>query len=116
MFKVLSRTLKSSFVYKFTNFVADLVNVFTANGAPGVNNQYYLHLEHKNDVLALLYGDGLVILAHSEIDVARKIHILEYSTLNNLVVNLKKKKLKSCSSAKVVFRNLVIFCVSHFLN
>lgn len=76
----------------FALFIADFDTFFYENGAQGIN------IDDKNDVLSLIYADDLVILAHSEIDVVKKLKILEkYTVANKLNVNLQKTKIMQFS-------------------
>lgn len=52
-----------------------------------------INITIKVDILLLAYADDLVILAESEVDVCKKLRILQkYCTDNDLVVNTKNEK------------------------
>lgn len=74
--------------FLFRLFISDVEENFRFNGAVG------LSIDGWNDVLLLLYADDLIILGDSEIDLARKLRLLEqYTSLNKLTVNVNKTKI-----------------------
>lgn len=71
----------------FSLFVADLESYFRDRGTRGIN------IDGHNDVIMLLYADDLILLSDSEVDMNRKLLILEgYCSQNMLEVNTNKSR------------------------
>lgn len=74
--------------FLFSLFLSDFEGFFRDRGLSGVS------IDSLSDILTLLYCDDAVILSTSEIDMKRKLEVLEdYIDLNKLTVNLKKTKI-----------------------
>ncbi|KAJ8980830.1 hypothetical protein NQ317_018410 [Molorchus minor] len=87
----------------FSLFLSDIERYFMGKGARGVN------VDNIIEVFMLLYADDLVLISDSEVDLQRKLNILEqYSDQNLLTVNADKTKIlvtsrKSQNSASFNF-------------
>lgn len=72
----------------FVIYISDMISYFRARAARGIE------LNNRRDLPMLLYADDLVILAHSPVDLKRKLRILDsYCTENGLTVNTKKTQI-----------------------
>lgn len=101
----------------FSLFIADIDDFFRKSDMVGIN------IDNRNDLLLLLYADDLVILADSEIDLARKLRTLEqYTCLNKLTVNNSKSKImcfsrgghKITRNYKFLFNKVEIEMTNHY--
>ena len=72
----------------FALFVHDFEEFFRSRNVRG------LSINHREDVLLLMYADDTAILSYSEGDTKRKLGILhEYCSSNKLTVNVSKTKI-----------------------
>lgn len=63
-------------------------------------------MNRKDDILTLMYGANLVIFAHSEIGMQRKLRALEnYCSENKLVVNATRTKIVIIHKGKLAKSN-----------
>lgn len=99
----------------FILFLADMEDFFRKKGLTGVQ------MNNSEDVILLMYADDLIILANSQIDLCKKLIVLEqYCDQNSLTVNSKKTKIvhfrnggKQCDN-RFVFKNETIETVGMY--
>ncbi|KAL1448341.1 hypothetical protein WDU94_000009 [Cyamophila willieti] len=71
----------------FLIFLNDIEDYFKNKGFNGVQ------VNHREDILLLLYADDLIIFANNKMDMQRKLNTLqEYCTDNKMMVNVSKSK------------------------
>lgn len=77
----------------FLLYLADIEKKFRDSGLCGVN------IDGSNDLLMLMYADDTVVLAHSHVDLQRKLAALrDYCDENGLTVNTAKTKIMVCKA------------------
>ncbi|XP_050507928.1 probable RNA-directed DNA polymerase from transposon BS [Diabrotica virgifera virgifera] len=93
----------------FALFLADIEDFFKSRGAEGIN------VNNVNETLMLLYADDLVILGHSEIDISKKLKMLEdYCKQNKLTVNTAKTKIMCFSRGPYNLKNNIKFTFNQY--